>query len=158
MKLWKMLFIAGLAIMTVILGSGFQVYGVEPPPTEGTIQGPELWGVVILDCQSPEYLAIRVKRIVNCNVEVQTIVVPDSVGCPNEQDTIPDDEEPLNRRFGSYKDQLFGITGTPIITKVKNFQRETYTYTVDGNPPSQAFGKVVTFDAQIKFWVPPATP
>ena len=150
MKLRKMFYIAGLAIVSVILGTGYQVYGMEDPPDWGKTQGPELWGVVVVDCQSPYFLTIRVKRIVNCEVQTQTMVFPQSVGCPNPNDTIPDDEEPLNRMFGSYKDKLFNITGTPIITKVKNYKRETYTYTI----PAPGSGDVVSFDAQIMFQVP----
>jgi len=105
--------------------------GGEPPPTTGTIQGPELWGVFVFDCNTST-MNVRIKRVVNCQVETQALVVS-SQNCPT------DETQPL---WETLEIQLFDInqdpaTLTPIITKVKNFKTEV---------------NVVSFDAQIKFW------
>jgi hypothetical protein len=143
MSLRKTLVIAGIvAALTLALPAGQVWAGAETPPTTGTIQGPELWGVVIIDCQSPVYAAVRVKRIQDCAVQIQTLVDPAySLGCPDNESI------PLYHQFTG-QSLSFGegtpIPGTPIITKVKNFKKEQYgtnTY-------------VVTFDAQIKFYLP----
>lgn len=138
MKTRKSFMIVGLLAIGVFVALGSQAWagGPENPPTTGTIVGPELWGTMTLDCSALNVVALRVKRVVDCNVETQAFVVPNTWGCPSDETT------PLNRKLGV---TLFGINPNPavmdpIITKVKNFQKET--------------GDVYSFDVQIKFWVP----
>ena len=118
--------------------------GAEDPPTTGTIEGPELWGEMVLDCSNFNVITIRVKRIVDCNVQTQAIVIPWSLGCP------ADENEPLYQKLSivlfdinQYTDPPANtqVDKTPIITKVKNYKKE----------PGQ---DVYSWDAQIKFWVP----
>ena len=117
--------------------------GAEEPPTSGTIEGPELWGEIVIDCAQFNVYTIRVKRIQDCNVQTQAIVIP-SMGCPT------DASQPVNKMLSivlfdinEYTDPPTNSTldKTPIITRVKNFKQE----------PGQS---VYSFDAQIKFWVP----
>lgn len=130
--------IIGLVAMMAVLGPAGGVWagGPENPPITGTIVGPELWGTMILGCNVLQVVALRVKRVVDCNVETQAFVVGNTWGCPTDGTT------PLNRKLGV---TLFDINPNPavmdpIITKVKNFKKET--------------GDVYSFDVQIKFWKP----
>jgi hypothetical protein len=131
MKLGKILFVAGLIVMLAMLAPGAQVFGGEPPGST-TIVGPELWGVGVInmDASSP-YATFRAKRVVDCNVETQAVIKLITISPP----------DPLTQDYllGIYfSENLFGILGKPIITKVKNFKQE------DGT-------KIYSFDAQIKF-------
>ena len=117
--------------------------GAEDQPTSGTIEGPELWGEIVIDCSAFNVFTIRVKRIQDCNVQTQAIVIP-STGCP------ADETAPLWKKLSIVLFDINNYTNpptnttvdkTPIITKVKNFKQE----------PGQ---DVYSFDAQIKFLVP----
>jgi len=46
--------IAPLALLS--LGDQVWAGGPENPPTSGTIVGPELWGVMVIDCGAAFYL------------------------------------------------------------------------------------------------------
>lgn len=138
MKTRKMFRIVGLLMIGVFVAWSSLAWagGPENPPASGTIVGPELWGSITLGCSGLNVLTLRVKRVVDCDVETQAFVVPNTWGCPANETT------PLNRKLGV---TLFGINPNPsvmdpIITKVKNFKQET--------------GGVYSFDVQIKFWVP----
>jgi len=126
--------IFGWAVMFVLIMTAGQVWaGAEDPRTTGTIEGPELWGVAVIDCSIKNVATLRVKRIVDCNVETQAVVQDWTSGCPTDAST------PLYWQLTGVS--LFGLTGTPIITKVKNFKMESG-------------GVIYSFDAQIKFWQP----
>ena len=105
--------------------------GPEPGDT-ATVTGPELWGVVIFYCDTGnEWSIARVKRVVGCNVETETLYIPGApYGCP----AAPADLEGKSLEPGQ---TFFGLTGTAFINKVKNFKVE---------------GDVVSCDAQFKFW------
>jgi len=140
MKLRKIVLVVGLlaAFTMLIPCSQALAGGAEDPPDSGTIVGPELWGVMIIDC-GQNILMLRVKRIVDCNVETQALDDTNyTLGCPADATT------PLWRKLGV---TLFEINPDPaamdpIITKVKNFKQE---------PAGQ---NLYSFDVQIKFWTP----
>lgn len=117
--------------ISLVLGGG------EPPdPNSYTIVGPELWGVGVVDCGSSGKATIRIKRVNDCQVDTQAIVLP-VVNCPASEDDL---------LWQTSVVTLFGINTdpanmTPIITKVKNFKAEQG-------------GTIVSFDAQIKFQTP----
>ena len=129
----------GLIFTLALLVAAGPVFagGNEDPPATGTIEGPELWGVMIYHC-GENALILRVKRVVDCNVQTQALTDFNyNQGCPS------DETSPLNRRLGV---TLFDINPdpnvmNPIITKVKNFKKE------DGQD-------LYSFDVQIKFWKP----
>ena len=135
MNFKKTLMIIGLAAVFFAMSLGSQAYaggGVDPPAWCTTIQGPELWGVVVVDC-TKSVAALRVKRIVDCNVETFSNVDDNYQGtCPANGDG------PINTAF---QGQSFfsDISGSAIITKTKNFQ-------IDGTS--------ISFDAQFKFCAP----
>ena len=134
MKIRRALFLTVLTLIFTIAVMAAQAWaGAEDPPTTGTIGGPELWGVVVIDCSARNVATLRVKRIVDCNVETQAVVQNWNYGCPTDASV------PLYWQLTGVS--LFGLAGTPIITKVKNFKME-------------AGGGVYSFDAQIKFWQP----
>ena len=137
----KVFIISGLIVTLALLGLGGQAWagGPENPPTTGTIEGPELWGEMIIDCGNG-ILSLRVKRIVDCNVQTQAFIDPTyALGCPADETT------PLFRKLGV---TLFDINPDPavmdpIITKLKNFKQEA--------APNDS---IFSFDVQIKFWKP----
>ena len=131
MKLRKIVLVVGLMTVFTMLTPGLMVWaggGPEPPPPGATIHGPELWGVVVVDCDR-QLLTLRLKRVVNCVVSTESYVEAWSFGCP-ENATAPLD-------FGLGSMNFFGLPGTPYVTKVKNFKIE---------------GTLRSFDAQFMFW------
>ena len=107
--------------------------GIEPPPPGAIIEGPEIWGVVVMYCGpgvGDDIAAVRFKRVVDCNVETEALVdlgwalecPPDEAGAAGH--TLPEGTT------------VFG-KATPFINKVKNFKIE---------------GNIVSFDAQFKYW------
>ena len=139
MKVRKRFLIAGLIALCTLLGSGFAVNAYEdPPPGTGTIEGPELWAVIVLDCGAQNVATMRVKRIVDCNVEVQA-VSQGFTQCPSDANDV------LYWTFDTLT--LFDINPDPavkypIIMGVKNYQAEPGG--ID----------VFSFDAKLMFWVP----
>jgi hypothetical protein len=131
--------LAGLLALGLILANSLTVFANEDPPGTGEIVGPELWAVIVIDCGAQATATMRVKRVVDCNVEVQAESMTWST-CP------ADEAAPLYWQFDTLN--LFGInpnptenTKHPIITSVKNFKKETG---VD----------VYSFDAKLMFWQP----
>jgi hypothetical protein len=141
MRINKLSSIILLTAMILVLSGTGQSWagGPENPPTTGTIGGPEPWGEMIIDSANG-ILALRVKRIVDCNVQTQAFIDPTyDLGAPANETT------PLYRRLGV---TLFDINPdpnamNPIITKVKNYKQE---------PAPNA--SIYSFDVQIKFWTP----
>jgi hypothetical protein len=127
--------IVALAAVFFAISLGSLAYaggGLDPPAWCTTIQGPELWGVVVLDC-TKAVATLRVKRIVDCNVETFSGVDNAfAADCPD------DATDPINWAFSG---QSFfpDISGSAIITKTKNFK-------IDGTS--------ISFDAQFKFCAP----
>ena len=144
MSVRKILMFIGF-VSFFIFQSGNVMAGGGPEggaPATGTIVGPELWATVILSCDQNSVVA-RVKRIVDCNVETQALVLSVTGVCTAQE------EGPLTENYLLYyvlgeSGDLFGIEGKPICTKVKNFKRE-----IQAAPGG---GDLYSFDAQIKFW------
>jgi len=136
----KVIFIfAGLLALGIMLANSLPVFANEDPPPTGEIVGPELWAVIVIDCGARATATMRVKRVVNCEVQVQAESMAWST-CP------ADEAAPLYWQFDTLN--LFDInpdptenTKHPIITSVKNFQKE------DGVD-------VYSFDAKLMFWQP----
>lgn len=130
----KVFFVAGMVALFIVLSPQTQSFAVEPPapPSGAVIQGPEIWGTVVIDCTALR-ATLRVKKIENCDVDTQAIIT-NVTGCPDaERDIL---------YFTMAPNTIFGITATPIIMKVKNFKIETG-------------GGAVSCDVQIKFWTNP---
>jgi len=141
MNLKKMLLIVGwVAVLAVVtpVAQGMAGAGPEPPPG-ATIQGPEIWGEVTVYCSPSvaDVATVRVKRVVDCNVEAHALIDPNwQYGCSD------DPNSPLKWSLPAGT-QFFNIPGTPFINKVKN-----YTKNIQGD------GAIYSFDAQFMFWLP----
>ena len=136
MRAKNVFLIFGLMAMTVILAApGHVLAGAGPePPAGATITGPEIWGVLVISCDSGNEVAtVRVKRVVNCETFTEAKIWPAwPWGCPNvAADLVDKGFDPASG------ETFFGLTGTPFITKVKNFERA---------------GNLVSCDVQFKFF------
>jgi hypothetical protein len=125
-------------ILVVLLWSGTVFAGAspEPVPPGSTITGPEIWGVVVIDCASGNG-TIRVKRVVDCNTDTATKAGPWPVTtgtCPTKVADVEGFSLPAGTSFF-----VPPIAGTAFVNKAKNFKNE---------------GNIVSFDAQFKFWLP----
>jgi hypothetical protein len=96
-------------------------------PPAGGISGPELWGTVVVDCGA-QRATLRVKGVADCNVETAAFSMVWLL-CPATE------KSPLYFVLTGVNLTSMGITGTPVITKVKNFKVE---------------GSLVSFDVQIR--------
>jgi hypothetical protein len=140
MKQSKRLSVKVLGVILVVLMWGSMVFagGGPEPPAGATITGPEIWGVVVMNCGPTTSTAtLRVKRVVDCNTETSAGLVTNwpatTSNCPT-QASGPDGVEGTDLGV-----PIFGIPGTAFIYKAKNFKKE---------------GNIVSFDALIKFWLP----
>lgn len=144
MNIRKIVGMAGMAVVfTLLVAVAPALAGGDPPVadlTQGTIQGPEMWGVIVIDCvtASGAFAMLRVKRIVDCNVQA-TAEAGVSFNCPNDASGIP--QNAMLSDITLFSDDPAG--STPVITKVKNFVKET-----------EGTHTLVSFDAQIKYFVP----
>ena len=144
MQLGKILIVAGL-IAVGILSLSFKVLAVEPPDDEGLeLLPPEYWAVIVIDCRGAGGLTIfttvRVKKVVDCEVETQAISIPMTSGsCDN-----------INQEFiktWMLQDAtIFGETGFPGIYKIQNWKQEVD----ESNNPINVW----SFDGLIRFWKP----
>jgi hypothetical protein len=116
MKLVKVFVILGFVVSLALAGFGSFAQAGNPPPASPDIVGPEYWGVVVVNC-SNNTATLRVKRVVDCNVETQglTMTWPTSV-CPLTENSL---------MYNWFDAVIFGQTGKPIITKVKNFKLDS---------------------------------
>lgn len=125
-KTLKVGLVAAFALLAfvspVFAGGGYE------PPGDATITGPEIWGVVVIDCTN-DRATVRVKQVVNCVTQTEA-KAGQWTGCPANLAEVEGESLPLNTTF-------FGITGTAFINKAKNFK-------IDGD--------IRSFDAQFKFW------
>jgi hypothetical protein len=126
-------FVLIVAVLTMFVLSS-SAWAGEPPTGGEAIQGPALWCVVVLDCTN-DWASMRVKQVCDCNVKTQAWAVSWAADCPDDAGDV------LYYRLSLSVEGCDGnpISGTPIITKVKNFKVESTG--------------VVSFDAQIKFIV-----
>ena len=140
MKLGKILIVVGL-IAVGILSINFQARAGNPPTEGPTIQGNEYWGVIILACAFQEE-SLRVKRVVDCVVETDSLIEQYPLPiCPAEGDITAN--QLVNHWFG-YDGVFFGESGVPIITKVKNFHKKVYNF-------GGYTGDIYSADVQIRF-------
>lgn len=151
MKANKIYLNAVLIALIVMLASAPLVWaGAEggTPPDPNDVTGPEIWGTAVVRCEpsaAANFIAIRVKRIQDCNVRTDALIITPSEienGCPETgnaflyQQLNPGDlfsDDPTNVPQGL----------TPIVTKVKNFK--VHSRNADGSDA------LLSFDAQIKF-------
>jgi hypothetical protein len=143
MNFRKVLLMAGIVTMVTLLvpsmwvwagggdpGGNYQITPIDPNTV--TFTGPELCGVCIMDCSLTNPVGmLRVKRIVDCNVET-TALKAIFLNCPT------DSSELINKAFtGTDWPHIFGITQTPVIRNIKNWKKE---------------GDIVSFDFQLNFY------
>ena len=151
MKLGKILIVAGL-IAVGILSMNFQARAGNPPGDDPTIGGPEYWGVIILACSNFE-VSLRVKRVIDCVVETDSLIERYPVAiCPADGDFPP--SAVVGQWFG-YDGVFFGEPGVPIITKVKNVHKKVYSDPGDPGVPGSGTGEyagdIYSADVQIRF-------
>ena len=131
------------AAMVMVAGTAVWAFEPPPPPDWSKVQGPELWGVSIVYCDSETDTNVgvmRIKRVQDCEVETEAEILDlgTTAHCVNDKD------EYLYMQFqGVTLFDIPGSTGAPIITKIKNFK-----YQVEGTKT------IVSFDNQIKFIQP----
>jgi len=140
----KTVFIIGIAAIFFAMSLGTQAYagGGTDPGVCPTIGGPEIWGVVVVGCENGEptgSATVRVKRIVDCNVETFSFSQNNYDGnCP------ADATAPINTAFpvvpfpGITNDLGQAAIGS-VITKVKNLKTDP---------------TAVSYDAQFRFCFP----
>lgn len=118
----------GLVIgLALVLPLSFAWAGAEGQPPAGGISGPDIWGVVVIDCNAGTG-SLRVKTIDNCEVETDAFIGTWQV-CPTAASNV------VWFQLSGIDLTGMGISGTPIVTKVKNFVVK---------------GDLVSFDAQIR--------
>jgi len=150
MKIKKFYLITVLIAMVTMLAPATQVWaGLEggSPPDWEKVTGPEVWATVVVRCEAgePNFLAIRAKRIKDCNVITQGLVwYPGDTLLP----ACPDNSNPflyerLTPGMISPGDPDIPQTFKPIVTKIKNFQVDSYA--------DDGANATLSFDAQIKF-------
>lgn len=147
MAIRKILSIIGLLAICAILlpvapvRAGYEGGPTAEPSDWSKVVGPELWGVVVMQCGVTNLGTMRVKRINDCNVETDTLVdTATTQQCVNDQSAY------IYVRFlkNTFFDGAAGIPTQPgewIVTKVKNFSYED----LGGS------NQIVSFDVQIKF-------
>ena len=142
MNLKKKLFIAGLGILLMMFATTQSFAGSDPTlPTTGVVQGPDVWGVVVVNCvQNSEgdvSATLRVKQIADCNVYTEAAAMEIGPNCPVQESNVLYYQPSglvLHDQNGA------AIPGQPIFTKVKNFNCTADT---------------CSFDVLVNFWVQP---
>jgi hypothetical protein len=149
MKIKKVNFITVLIAIAALLVPATQVLaggeGGEPPDWE-KVTGPEVWATAVVRCEPgrDNFIAFSVKRIKDCNVQMQGLVL-----YPTQLATAcPDTSNPfLYERLDSGSifpnDPDIPQNFKPIVTKIKNFTLTEYQ--------SAGATATLTFNAQIKF-------
>ena len=139
MKTLKMFLGLAMLIIVLLAAAPQALAGGGPEPPANAIIGPtEVWGEVVLFCGPPDIVTVRVKRVVDCNVETQALVEPNwTFGC------LDDPNAPLNWSLPAGV-TFWDIPGTPFVNKVKNWKKMVQTN-----------GAVYSFDAQFKFYTVP---
>jgi len=146
MKHMRMNFIVGFMACLIVVGFSTNVFaGAGEPPSAanlsaGTIDGEGAWAVVVVEITSSNYInaTMRVKRIVGCDVEVETLTYPSLATCdPDPNDGNCPNSADYFKNFCFMSAGLFGgDILNPIITKIKN--------------PDTSNPSIISFDAQIK--------
>jgi hypothetical protein len=127
-----------MAILIMGIPSNQALAGMDTPPAGSTYVGPEVWGVVVIDCSlaGDKLALVRAKKIVDCDVQTEAFkfFIPN---CPATESDI------LEFYLPGYT--LFG-TANPVVTKVKNF-----TVDVRAATATEPARDLRSFDAQIKY-------
>ena len=156
MKARKIYFSAVLIALIAMLAPATLVWaGGDPgtPPDSDNVVGPEIWGTAVAYCKQDtamtNFLAMRVKRIKDCNVQTQALVLLDGAGldmsgCPDNPNEFLYQTLPAGTFFPGDEDIPAGAL--PIVTKIKNWKIE-YRDETGANA-------TMSFDAQIKFLNP----
>ena len=148
MKLGKIFILVGL-IAVGTLSLNFQALAGNPPVNPPVTGDTEYWGVIIIACASNEAY-LRVKRVVDCQVETDSLIeryplpicsISDGQG--GEREIIAGD---LLNQWSGYDGVFFQQPGVPMITKVKNFHKKVY----EGGD-SEYNGDIFSADVQIRF-------
>jgi len=151
MKIKNVFIITVLMAMVTMLGPATLVLaGGDPPlPNWDNVTGPEIWGTAVVRCVpgNDNFIAFRVKRINDCNVQTDARVeIPGTMAtaCPDSPGPFLYSTLPANSIFTD--EEGIPATYAPIVTKIKNFTVHEY----------QNGGETATlsFDAQIKFVQP----
>ena len=139
MKTRRLILVGSLIALWLLVKPGFPVSATEPPVGGPQTGDTEIWGEVVVDCGGSgnvaNYATLRVKRVVDCDIDTKGVVWTSSSNvCP---DGGLSENDVLNMVLSPVDLSDMGITGIPIITKVKNFKRE-------------GSSAIYSFDAQIK--------
>jgi len=153
MKIRNVFIITVLMAMVTMPAPATLVWaGGDPgtPPNWANVVGPEIWGTAVVYCKQDtamtNFLAMRVKRIKDCNVQTQALVLLDGPdltlsGCPENANEFLYQTLPTGTFFPGDEDIPTGAL--PIVTKIKNWKIE-YRDETGANA-------TMSFDAQIKF-------
>ena len=149
MKLGKILIVVGL-IAVGILSLNLQARAGSPAGENAVYGDDEYWGALIINCRDDE-VYLRVKRVVDCVVETDSMIVLNAYE-PGGICTLIDDSGAgiiLGQLLG-YNQVIFEQQGVPTITKVKNVQKDNYNdpNSDPNNPPYQ--GDIYSMDVQIR--------
>lgn len=154
-----------ISIVTVFLfaGGAFAGGGFEGSVElgTGTIEGPEAWAVITLQCLqgvgvgNHVDISLRAKRLVDCEVETDTFIDNETFTFDStEGEACPADKDALTAMLMHYTfpPEIFpplfgGLLERPIITKIKNASVITIT-TTSGDLTT------CSFDAQLKNFKP----
>lgn len=151
MRMKHVYLITMLTVLATMLAPATQLWaGLEGGAPDSTkVTGPEIWATAVVHCISdpgePNFIAIRAKRIKDCNVLTQGLVwYPGEVllpACPNN--SAPFLYQRLTPGMIFPGDPDVPQTFKPIVTKIKNFKVDSYA--------DEGANATLSFDAQIKF-------
>ena len=149
MKIKKVNFIVVLiAIVSLLIPAMPAWAGTEggAPPDWDNVTGPEVWATAVVRCEPgrDNFIAFSVKRIKDCNVQMQGLVLYPSqiaTACPNTSNPFLYERLDPNSIFPADPD--IPDAYKPIVTKIKNFTVTEYE--------SAGATATLTFNAQIKF-------
>ncbi len=118
--------LVGLMVWVALLFSWSPAWSGGEGSAPPNVEGPEVWGVIVMDCTNPSAIhgTFRVKAIDNCNVQTEAFAGTWPT-CPESA------TDPLGVDLAG---PIAGIAN-PVITRVKNFHVQ---------------GDIVSFDAQIR--------
>ena len=139
-----------IALMAMLAPATLVLAGGDPPPPNwDNVTGPEIWGTAVVRCVpgNDNFIAFRVKRIKDCNVETDAQVeIPGTLAtaCPDRSGPFLYQTLPAGSIFTGEQD--VPQTYAPIVTKIKNFTVHEFQ---DGGATA-----TLSFDAQIKFLEP----
>jgi hypothetical protein len=154
MKIKPVYLITVLMAMATMLGAATLVWaGADPGLSENLddVTGPEIWATVVVRCDPsfPNFIALRAKRIKDCNVQTRALVLyPPLMGaCPAGTNAFLYRELDPGSIFAD--DDDIDAAWKPKVMKVKNYRIEDEAGPI-AEPPGWNTA-TISFDAQIKF-------